>query len=286
MKFLKVLKYEFLENLSSILIINGILLILILAFRLLIGAMDNVGNINLIAMLLVFIAPLGILCSLIFLTIVVVKSLYSRLFTTEGYLILSLPVSIDSILISKIIVSSTWILLSSFVAIVWAYLMIMSMEHGSASFLSAIMRWLAIIVKSNPLYIIHHIWIILLWIIKPIVMILFILALLNIGKINRFRALAGIIIFFILMILENLCFGFVRIMLYEMLVYTGGNMLNSSDMAMGLYHILPMLSYDMSMNNNTMLGLKVVLIESFITITTILIYYFLSRYLIKNKLEI
>lgn len=285
MKFLKVLKYEFLENLSSILIINGILLILILAFRLLIGAMDNVDNINLIAMLLVFIAPLGILCSLIFLTIVVVKSLYSRLFTTEGYLILSLPVSIDSILISKIIVSSTWILLSSFVAIIWVYLMIMSMEHGSASFLSAIIKWLAIIVKSNPLYIIHHIWIILLWIIKPIVMILFILALLNIGKINRFRALVGIIIFFILMILENLCFGFIRIMLYEMIVYTGGDMLNPSDMAMGLYHMLAMLS-NMSMNNNTMLGFKVVLIESFITITTILIYYFLSRYLIKNKLEI
>ncbi|RAX53889.1 hypothetical protein CCY99_05785 [Helicobacter sp. 16-1353] len=267
MKFFKVLKYEFLENLTSIILLNGILLALMLFIRLIVGN-DNIVTLHWILALLVSIAPIGILCSIIFLTIIVIKSLYSRLFNTEGYLTLSLPVSLDSILISKIFVSSIWILLSIIIFMIWVFLMAESLE------INLLKAFFTLISQSKILYIIYYLWIMFLWTIKPIVALLLTLTLLNIGKITRFKPLMGIIIFFVLMFLENLCFGFIKMLFYEMVIDSGFRYINPSITILGTL-----------INNSTQIN-SIVLIESCITILIILFYYFICRYLIKNKLEI
>lgn len=265
MKFFKVLKYEFLENMTPILLINGILIVLILTIRLFVGAVDSYYDLNWFASMLIMLTPFMIFCSIIFLVIVILKSLNSRLFSTEGYLTLSLPVKLDSILVSKIIVSASYILLSLLVVFLWVFLMIGSIE------IDVFRKAYETLRSLDFLHIIYILWLTILYTIKPLICILFILTLLNIGKINRFKPLVGIVLFFVLYIMESLTFGIAKNMIYHSFLFIDGYYAD--------FIRLFFQSHYKSIN-------IFVLTESISTIAIILIYYFFSKYLIKNKLEI
>lgn len=230
-KFGKLLKYDLLENLYSILVVNGILLVLMTVFRFLIGSDNTIVNV-----IFGLIIPLGLLLSFVFLTIIVIRLLYNRIFTSDGYLTFALPVSLDAILLSKILISTLYIVVTSFVMLVWVALLSKSFSYIlEATNLKAL------------IWIVHGI----LGVASVNMLILLILTILHIGIITRFKILCGIVLFMLFSILESIGYGIIFGGLKE------------------TYAIEVLLACGIVFN-----------------IFKIAIYYFLTRYLISNKLEI
>lgn len=281
MKFFKLLKYEILDNLAPILLINGILLALIFIIKILVDREHPFENPA--TMALVFIIPICIFVSIVFLIMTIIKSLYQRLFSQEGYLTLSLPVGIDSILISKIITSLIWIVLTNIIVFLFIVFMI-GMEN--AIIYADIYDFMSKMICN---YFFAGLFILLtnlVGIVSLITLVLFIISLLNIGKINRFRVLIGISLFLLFIIIESIIFAYIaqyvgnsydNFMIEHFQtngeVYYGGlfNNLNVEE------SIKPSINY---------MFIKLTMPYTIFSVIMTLFYYLCSRYLIKNKLEI
>ncbi len=259
MKFFKLLKYEFLENISSIALVNSALLILLFVMRVYLNS--DFSSMHWFVGVIVIIAPVAIFASLIFLITIIVRSLYSRLFGKEGYLTLSLPVSIDSILISKILISMFWVLISVFIVWLWLFIVVDSRYN--------IMQKIFFVISNNYnfLDIVRIIFLTLIFIIKPIVLLLFVLSILHIGKITKFKQFTGIILFMFILFIENIITNFIYVSINDT-----------------FYSMNPMVLFYGSIDYKEYSFM--ILIYFCISLLPIFVYYFLSRYLIKNKLEI
>lgn len=273
MKFLKLLKYEIMENLAPILLINGVLLFLILLIRLSVTSLAESSNPMIIALWIAI--PIGIFASIVFLIITIIKSLHQRLFSKEGYLTLSLPVGIDAILVSKILASLLWIVLTNIIVALFI-IFIMGVEYPevyrdiysvfSKIFSSGVVSWVFLLLLTN-----------LLGIISLISLVLFIISILNIGKINRFKVLSGILIFLLFLIIESIILG------------------NITGYAMQDYNTLDMMRYQAYIKGenleNLLSQINSILIKAtmpyfIFAVVSSAFYYLIARYLIKNKLEI
>lgn len=252
MKFFKLLKYEFLENIASVVLINTVLFALLIIIKVYIDS-----DFNWIIAIIISIIPIALFVSIVFLVTIVIRTLYLGLFSQEGYLTLSLPVSIDAILISKILVSALWILISIFVVLLW--LIFIAFAINDASYV--IQQFLLLISNYSFLEIIRILLLGIVLLIKPITLLLLVLSILHIGKIVRFRKLIGILLFMIILFIETIAVN----VLY---LYIDSNMI---DYMVFVRSLVDSISY---------------YINFFANLFVILIYYFLSRYLIKNKLEI
>lgn len=283
MKFFKLLKYEILDNLAPILLINGILLVLILTLRFLFTEQTH----NPATMALFVIIPICIFISIVFLIMTIVKSLYQRLFSQEGYLTLSLPVGIDSILISKIITSLIWIVLTNIIVSLFV-VFIIGIEDSSIY--AKIYDFLSEMFGS---YFFAGLFIVLtnlITIISLITLVLFIISLLNIGKINRFRILIGILLFLLFIIIESVISAYITQYVvndYENFMRDNIYSVYKDDVIHhgDLFVISPDLEETIKPTINYMLIRLTMPYMIFSAIMT-LFYYICSRYLIKNKLEI
>lgn len=261
MKFLKLLKYEYLEYLSTILIINGFLFVLLFIARLLI----NYAHTFFVKIFLVFLLPCGLIFSFVFLLIAMIKSLHSRLFTTQGYLTLSLPVSIDSILLSKIIVSSSWCIISIIMLSFWILLM-----HISFNVLIPFKDFFLFIKEQEGLLVIlgtvcFYAIGVIVSIVSFVIIVLLVLSVINVCRIVKFRSLVGIVLFIIFSIF------YTYLLYYETLF--------ASEIFTNIYSTI-------ERNKFLLLVDLLVIIHFSISIVTSALFYFIARYLIKNKIEI
>lgn len=257
MKFFKLLKYEFLENIASVALINIVLLILLYFMRFFIYSRTN--DLHWILGIFLSLSPIVIITSLVFLLNIIIKTLYSRLFSKEGYLTLSLPLSIDSILISKILISMLWVAISAFVFWLW-----LADIGDRFHFWHKIFR---IILENYSLFdILSFVAFCFIFVLKPIILVMLILSILNIGKINRFRKVIGILLFFVILSIEYISITSIYIIV---------------DSIFGT-SISPTIPF----NPNIETSIFEVILYLLIYMLPIFVYYFFSRYLIKNKLEI
>lgn len=234
-KFFKLLKYDFFDNFGTFALVNGLLCVLVIMSKFTFS--KSGAFLPIIFLLAIF----GIIASIVFLIIVIIKLFHSRLFSSDGYLTFCLPVSLDAILISRILVGASYVILNwIIIATVIAALNINAID---------IAFYIDLLVNVESIYIFTNC---ILETIVLIVILLLTLAILNTGKITRFRTILGIIIF--------------------MFLFSIGNM-----------------PYGMLLDDNYFQG-KVqqttwIIILS-VTMIKIIIYYLCARYLIKNKLEI
>ena len=195
-KFGKLLKYDFLESFYSILLINGILLALMAVQKFIIDSDSN----SPLTLFFWLVAPMGYILSLVFLTITLIRLLYNRIFTPDGYLTFALPVSLDAILISKILVSGVYVILSAFVVLVGGFVISDTMD--AADF--ALIR-----MDGDLLFVAIWAFSGIVGVFSMSALVLLILAILHIGAITRFRTLCGIALFMFFMIFESLCYGII-----------------------------------------------------------------------------
>lgn len=193
-RFGKLLKYDFLESFYSIVLINGVLLALMAISNAII--MDS--NSTFAWLLLLFVMPFGFLLSIVFLAITIIRLLYNRLFTSDGYLTFALPVSVDAILASKILVSSFYVILSGVVIGLWALIL-----ATTSTELSSLVKYFNAFLDSPSL--------VALLVISQITsvfamstLVLLILAILHIGAITRFKVICGIALFLFFSTIEGI----------------------------------------------------------------------------------
>ena len=204
-KFGKLLKYDFLESFYSIVLINGVLLALMAISNAII--MDSISTIA--WLLLLFVMPFGFLLSIAFLAITIIRLLYNRLFTSDGYLTFALPVSVDAILTSKILVSSIYVILSGVVIGLWALILATtSAELGSllgyfnAFVDSPYAMALLVIAQITSVFAMSA-------------LVLLILAILHIGAITRFKVLCGIALFLFFSTIEGIISAIIMVAVGE-----------------------------------------------------------------------
>ena len=184
-KFGKLLKYDFLESFYSIALINGVLLVLMAISNAIITDSDSTAA----WLLLLFVMPFGFLLSIAFLAITIIRLLYNRLFTSDGYLTFALPVSVDAILTSKILVSSIYVILSGVVIGLWALILATTSYElsGLVGYLDAFL--------DSPYVMALFAFTQITNIFAMSALVLLILAILHIGAITRFKVICGIALF-------------------------------------------------------------------------------------------
>jgi len=189
---LKLLKHDIRDSFLEVVILNGALLL-----SSVIMFLGLVGN-------LFFLFGLGsliwgvLLMAIGFVILrVIIKSFHSKLFTNVGYLTLTTPVSIDKVLISKIIVSMLWSLvtivcvLASYLILFGAFEILIDYGFMGEFFVNA----LRMMFVENFLITIEVSIAVLTSILASIVMLLFVLTLVNTGRMKAFKFLKAIAIF-------------------------------------------------------------------------------------------
>ena len=241
-RFGKLLKYDFLESFYSILLINGVLLALMAISNAIIT--DSVSTAA--WLLLLFVMPFGFLLSIVFLAITIIRLLYNRIFTSDGYLTFALPVSVDAILTSKILVSSVYVILSGVVIGLWALIL------ASTSYeLSGLVRYLDAFLDS-PYVMALFAFTQITNIFAMSALVLLILAILHIGAITRFKVICGIALFLFFSMIEGIISAIIVVAVGEDA---------SAFMTLWAY-------------------------SGIFNVIKCAIYYAITRYLVANKLEI
>jgi len=154
---------------------------------------------------------------------IVVKNFHSKLFTNVGYLTLTTPVSIDKILISKILVSMLWNF-AAMLTIIVSYVIIIA---GMMSFVSPdvlieffgyfgeyIIRAVRAITFNQILFVIEGGLVALTGSVASIVTLLFVLTLVNTGRGRKYKFIKALVIY---IGLTNVLYIFWYIMIFSFL---------------------------------------------------------------------
>ena len=240
---LKILKHDIKDSWREIVILNAVLIVLSF-FPLLGNAVESnfLFSLGMTAWVLALIA-----CSAV-ITIGVIKGLNTMLFTDSGYLTLTTPISIDKILISKILVNMLWVLTTT-VSIILSVLLFSSAMFGEVMYL---LPGAFRLIAENPLGTFLTILIIFSYILFAITMLLFILTLLNVSTNKRYKILKGYLIYWAL----SSFVGVVNIFIALAILGAGGSFTLFS------------------------------VVLSLINLVWSVAFYFTGRYLIINKLEL
>lgn len=257
----KLLKHEYHNTYKETLFVNGGIIMV----SILISALFMIGLQRIAAFLLISLIALYLMSGVVII-INIVKSFHTKMFTDEGYLTMTLPVSIDHLLLSKIIVNLTYII---FTAVIFITSLIITMNSILGTDVFNIFDGLLSVIRDNPLGTILYIINFAISFISFVLTLILTLALLNIGKIKKYKLLAGIGIYYGLNFAIQL-FSTVFNLIPYVIDVSGGDVSiidNSNNSSIANFILI---------NVNTIL----------VSVVSIVSFYFISRYLIKNKLEL
>lgn len=194
---------------------------------------------------------------------------YKNLLGNEGYLMMTLPVGVDSLIWSKIIVSMVWIIASCFVTLLSALVIVLPLREFP-SFFSECIHTLGIITPMGIPVFVFAIEIGVLFFAGFLSSILQIYASMAVGQlVDRHRALLSLGAFLAFStIFQLLCFTLFSLISYIPFLQNIEKFFTS--------YILdtPIISH------------FVLLFATVISLITSAIYYFITRYLLKNKLNL
>lgn len=122
----KMIKQSFKETYKKMLLMNGVLLFSFVLLGVTISLSNSVFIVSpigafIISSFMIF-TFIMMISSLIFILQTMFKLLYQKLFTNEGYLTFTLPVSVDSLIISRLIVNIVWCIFNALVSIIGIFI--------------------------------------------------------------------------------------------------------------------------------------------------------------------
>lgn len=116
----KLLKYEMKSTARTFLPLYGVLLVMALVNKLFMSI--NTGFMD-VPQIIAMMTYVGICVAIFVITfVVVIQRFYKNLMTDEGYLMFTLPVKTDSLIMSKLLVASLWFLLSGVLCIISVFI--------------------------------------------------------------------------------------------------------------------------------------------------------------------
>ncbi len=160
------------------------------------------GIINLIAGFLAMgIAITTIVC----LVVMLFRIFNTNVFSKEGYLTMTLPVTSTQIVVSKLLVSAMWIILTGFVAAVGISIFILNLNAAPPQeILAAIRKLMSMFDSRGALALILMIGAMVVSAVKEIAKLFLACSIAHLKQLSRFRIFAGILSYFIFSWVEAL----------------------------------------------------------------------------------
>lgn len=257
----KIFKYDFLDNYLGIFFIN-----LLVCFCILIMGFFSQEDYakylisDMISMICFITLVVGCFLWMIFIILAVLDSINKKLFSSQGYLTFSLPLSIDSILIAKILINVFWVAFSFILLFLSLYINTFWQHYGM---LNMFFRGFVAGMIHHPFWTFLAYVNFLFWVALFLVKFLFVLAILNIGKIKKHRLIVGVVVFIVLQIILEVIKNQFSIFAPSYQDFYNNILTNSTDLYTQGYGIQ-------------------ILINAF----ELIVIYAITRYLIKNKLEL
>jgi hypothetical protein len=224
-------------------------------------------------------AVFGVLIAIIIITLLAVIRLFQkRLYSNEGYLTWTLPVSVKLNLLSKVIVGAIWNIASFIVVWLGAFI-------SSAIFLTQLGTYNQVIESANLLFIksgfinkLFNLSLVflpysLVSVLYSVVFLLFVITLINTSWIKKGRNAIGIVIYFGLsLVIDAITTRFITQMPIE--IDTANIMFNTTDPLQAAYTALSQFNY--TINGGVVLAM-IALQVSFIVLMSIGILYFVEK---------
>ena len=202
---LKLIKHEFKNSWLEITIICPAIIIVSLIFSL---SVSIQGESYLVAIMSILTLSLLYIAAVSLVIINIVRSINKKLFSNEGYLTLTLPVSVDQLILTKVFVNFIWIVVT-FITFFVSLLLIGS-TLGADAFSSV-----ASYVYEHPLIVLLAIIFTSIEALVFIVSLILVLGLLNTGRIKKLKLLVGIILYYLIVNVLTWIKTFIQIIPYS-----------------------------------------------------------------------
>ncbi|AFI05651.1 hypothetical protein [Helicobacter cetorum] len=256
MDFLKVLKHDALEQIGNIVVTNLLLTLIILAICFFSQSTEETTMLTL-SYTLFFILGAFLLSAII---LGAIKNLNAKLFSKRGVLSFSLPISIDMLLLPKVLLPIGFFILS----LLW---FILSVRLGYHLFTNTQSSVLFILYSALKVFVLNPTKMVGIMLFLGLVLMkfLFVLSVLNTNKIKKARFLLGGLLFILVGVILEMAFN----------------------------AFLPLMSSNLSMNEGFYYFLQQQELEEEkyyllwgVDFLKILLLYGVSRYLLTHKLEL
>lgn len=156
----------------------------------------NVSN-TLVSGIAGFLGVAVVIATIVVMIIMLFRIYNTNVFSKEGYLTMTLPVSSSQIVVSKLLISSLWIILTGIVATIGFFIFVLNMRTASLAEISVAMREIITFVGSNGIFaIILMVIAMILSTVKEIAKLFLACSIAHIKQLKRFRIPAGILSYF------------------------------------------------------------------------------------------
>ncbi|MFA5528495.1 MAG: hypothetical protein WC996_07745, partial [Peptostreptococcales bacterium] len=156
----------------------------------------NVSNV-LVSGIAGFLGVAVVIATIVVMIIMLFRIYNINVFSKEGYLTMTLPVSSPQILVSKLLISSLWIILTGIVALLGFFIFLLNMRAVSLTEIAVAFGEMLSFIGSNGIFaIILMIIAVILSTVKEIAKLFLACSIAHIKQLNRFRIPAGILSFF------------------------------------------------------------------------------------------
>ena len=127
----KLLKYEFRATGRSMLPVLGVLTLLVLLANISVRLLDRQAGafLTILLIMVIFLTVIAVIVSELLPIIVMIQRFHKNLLAGEGYLMHTLPVSVHSLVWSKLIVSLVWMLLTNVIIVLLGGLSVMHLTN-------------------------------------------------------------------------------------------------------------------------------------------------------------
>lgn len=260
----KLIRHELKNTWLEITIVCASIIFFSLVFGIAIN--NDIKSSGLLALAIVMLG-FSYIAAFVLVIINIVRSINTKIFSNEGYLTLTLPVSIDQLLFAKILVNFIWIFLT------YMTLFISIGIIGSTIFGLDIFEGITEILREQPLYLLIIVFSLALESLVFILTLILVLSFLNTGRIKKYKLLVGVVFYYLVVQILSWIKALFVIIPYVLV-----------DNGMGGLEIIKRKDLFLSPVLSTFTGLD--FNNLLINVIVIIGFYFLARYIIKTKIEL
>ncbi|MCM1514692.1 MAG: hypothetical protein NC090_06850 [Anaeroplasma bactoclasticum] len=216
--------------------------------------------------------------------ICVIQSFNKKFFTKEGYLTFTTPISIDSLIISKLIVNFIWFLLTVVAYIISFLILFFAATRGQLfrEMFDAIIQMVQLCF-DYPVVFITSIVKVIIYVVSLMITLFFTLSILNSGKVRKGRVLLTLLIYGSVLSISSLIISIIAIPTVGLAITENSH----CAIATGFGWTMPYIGITVPFNGSYSMGVVYFnFVHVLLQIGYIVGMYFLSRKLVVSKLEL
>ncbi len=281
---LRILKHDFKSTYKEFLaMFAGLIGLSILMGIVLLIDVKNIFSVMIMVTLFVFYYFAFVAIGIMWI-ICVIQSFNKKFFTKEGYLTFTTPISIDSLILSKLIVNFIWFLLTVVAYIISFLILFFAATRGQL--FREMFDFIIQIVQScfnYPVVFITSIVKVIIYVVSLMLTLFFTLSILNSGKVRKGRVLLTLLIYGSILSVSSLIISIISIPTVGLAITENSHCAITA----GFGWTMPYMGITIPFENSYSMGVVYFnFVYVFLQIGYIVGLYFLSRKLVVSKLEL